>query len=71
MTMAWIKVTEQMPPEKDQTLAHKDESNRVEFGQHADDRWHADNLQDGQLNEIAEVTHRGWILDSEMNGDDA
>lgn len=63
--MAWIKVAESVPPENEPVLIYDNRTNRIELGRSIDGKWYIEDTRDGQLREIAEVTHWGWPLDSE------
>jgi hypothetical protein len=67
--MPLISVTTVMPVENEQILIYDNQSNRIEFGRYVNGRWYIENLQNGQLSEISEVTHWGPVLDSEINDD--
>ena len=63
--MAWIKVAESAPPENEPILIYDNRNNRIELGRTVDGKWYVEDKPDGQLREIAEVTHWSWLLDSE------
>jgi hypothetical protein len=67
--MPWTKATDVMPAENEQILIYDNKNNRIESGRYVAGRWYIENLQNGQLNEISEVTHWAPVLDSEMNDD--
>ena len=59
-----------MPPENEQILIHDDRNSRAEVGRYINGKWYIENTPDGQLTEIAGVTHWCWILDSMINDSD-
>ena len=63
--MAWIKVAESAPPENEQVLIYDNRNSRIGLGRSIDGKWYIEDTRDGQLREIAEVTHWSWVLDSE------
>ena len=63
--MAWIKVAESVPPENELVLVYDNRNNKIEIGRTIDGKWYVEDKADGQLREIAEVTHWSWVLDSE------
>ncbi|HEX5704501.1 MAG TPA: DUF551 domain-containing protein [Pyrinomonadaceae bacterium] len=63
--MAWIKVADSVPPENELVLIYDNRNNKMEIGRTIDGKWYVEDTADGQLREIAEVTHWSWVLDSE------
>ena len=65
--MAWTKASDLMPQENEQILIHDNENNRMELGRYAGGKWYVENLQTGELSEIAGVTHWAVALDFYLN----
>jgi hypothetical protein len=65
--MAWVRVTDAVPAENEQILIYDNENNKIESGRYVAGRWYIENLQNGQLHEVSEVTHWAPVLDSEIN----
>ena len=63
--MPWIRVADFAPPENEQVLVYDERNSKIELGRLIDGQWYIEDTQDGQLREIALVTHWSWILDSE------
>ena len=68
--MSWIKVVDATPPENEQILIHDDKNSKIELGRYINGKWYIENTRDGQLSEIAEVTHWAWILESQTYDSD-
>jgi hypothetical protein len=68
--MAWVKAAEFMPPEDEQILIYDERNSRAEFGRYIGGRWFIENIRNGQLSIIEEVTHWAPMLDSETNDTD-
>ena len=64
--MAWIKVADTAPPENEQVLIYDAGNSTMELGRQVAGKWYIEDARDGQLREIAEVTHWSWILESQM-----
>jgi hypothetical protein len=67
--MAWTKATDLMPQENEQILIHDNRNNRMETGRYIGGKWYVENLQTGELSEIACVTHWAVMLESYLNDD--
>ena len=61
-----------MPPENEEILIFDNEKQRIKLGRYINGRWYVEDLRQGELSEVAVVTHWGPILDSEAYdaGDD-
>lgn len=68
--MSWIKVADSMPPENELIAIYDNQNSKTEFGRYINGKWYIENTRDGHLTEIAEVTHWGWILESEIDNSD-